>query len=48
MVKKFPVVPCLNSRDFEGLEGFLMGQNVIPDIYNPLYIMTTAMKKYDI
>jgi hypothetical protein len=47
-VKKFPVVPCKNSRDFEGLEGFLMSQNIIPDIYNPLYIMTSGMKKYDI
>lgn len=42
LVKKFPIVKCVNDRSFEGLEGFLMGQNIVQDIYNPLLIMNNG------
>lgn len=41
-IKKFPIVPCTNERSFEGLEGFLMSQNVIEDKYNPLIFSSKA------
>lgn len=38
-VKKFPVIPCVNERSKEGLEGFLMKENIIEDEYNPIQII---------
>ena len=37
--KKFPIVPCINERSYQGLEGFLMKENIIPDKYNPIQII---------
>lgn len=45
--RKIPVVPCKHDRDFEGVEGFLMQQGIIPDIFNPLYTINKAMKSYE-
>jgi len=48
MIKKIPVLACKYQRSFIGLEGFLMEQNLIPDKYNPLYVVTKALKSYEI
>ena len=47
-IKKFPVVPCNHNRSIEGIEGFLMEQGIIPDKYNPVYILSKAMRNYEI
>lgn len=36
---KFPVIPSTMDRSFEGMEGFLMKENVIFDRYNPILIL---------
>lgn len=45
-VKRFPVVPSKFNRSYEGLEGFLSEQGLIPDKYNPVYIVNKSMRKY--
>jgi hypothetical protein len=45
-IKKFPVLPCKFNRSIEGIEGFLMEQGLIPDKYNPVFIVSKAMRKY--
>ncbi len=45
-VKRFPIVPCKNDRSYQGLEGFLMENGVIPDRYNPVFVVGQSMRKY--
>lgn len=46
-IKKYPVVPCNYNRSIEGIEGFLAEQGVMPDKYNPVYIVSKAMRNYE-
>lgn len=43
--KRFQISTCKTDRTFEGIEGCLMKENVIPDIFNPMLIMQSGLSK---
>jgi hypothetical protein len=47
-IKKYPVIPCNYNRSIEGIEGFLAEQGLIPDKYNPVFLLSKAMNRYEI
>lgn len=44
-VRKFPIIPCMFNRTLEGLEGFLMKENIIADKFNPLQLVNSGLNK---